>query len=74
MKDPFSSSEVSTLLVPVGCVDRDAARRAVAERAIDRADLEQLLDLLGLWPRDDPPAPGTASTSPDSGPGKHLLD
>ncbi|MFD6913546.1 hypothetical protein [Streptomyces virginiae] len=72
MKDPFSSAEVSTLLAPVGCVDRDAARRAVAERAMDRADLAQLLDLLGLWPRDDPPTPGTAGTSPDSGRGKHL--
>ncbi|MFE6911883.1 hypothetical protein [Streptomyces erythrochromogenes] len=66
MKDPFSSSEASTLLAPVGCVDRGAARRAVADRAVDRADLEQLLDVLGLWPRDDAPAPGTSSASPGS--------
>ncbi|MGW7438544.1 hypothetical protein [Streptomyces sp. NPDC054849] len=74
MKDPFSSTEVSTLLAPAGRVDRDAARRAIADRAIDRADLVQLLDVLGLWPRDDPPAPGTAGTSPDSGRGKDLPD
>ncbi|MFF3088834.1 hypothetical protein ACFVRB_27905 [Streptomyces nojiriensis] len=55
-------------------MDRDAARRAVADRAIDRADLAQLLDVLGLWPRDDPPAPGTAGTSPDSGRGKDRPD
>ncbi|MFJ3728717.1 hypothetical protein ACIPYQ_39975 [Streptomyces sp. NPDC090045] len=62
MKDPFSSTEASTLLASVGSVDRDAARRAVADRAIDCDDLAQLLDLLGLWPSDDPAARGTAST------------
>ncbi|MEU9376558.1 hypothetical protein AB0D94_22675 [Streptomyces sp. NPDC048255] len=67
MKDPFSSAEVSTLLFPVGSVDRGAARRAVADRAIDRTDLAQLLDLLGLWPGDDPPARGTASALADPG-------
>ncbi|WP_331747240.1 hypothetical protein OG365_40090 (plasmid) [Streptomyces sp. NBC_00853] len=74
MKDPFSSSEASTLLAPVGVVDRNAARRAVAARALDRADLAQLLDLLGLWPRDEPPAPGMAGTSPDSERGKDRPD
>lgn len=70
MKDPFSSAEVSTLFAPLGFVDRDAARRAVAERATDRADLVQLLDMLGLWLRDDPPVPGTASTPVESGLGR----
>ncbi|WP_314249980.1 hypothetical protein [Streptomyces sp. DSM 40907] len=74
MKDPFSSSEVPTLLAPVGVVDRDAARRAVADRSTDRADLAQLLDVLGLWPRDDPPAPGAAGTPADSGLGKNRPD
>ncbi|MCX4808715.1 hypothetical protein OG594_45365 [Streptomyces sp. NBC_01214] len=74
MKDPFSSSEASTLLAPVGVVDRNAARRAAADRAIDRADLAQLLDVLSLWPRDDPPAPGTTGTSPDSERGKDRPD
>ncbi|GHI82931.1 hypothetical protein ACWGFX_08345 [Streptomyces xanthophaeus] len=69
MKDPFSSAEASTLQPPVGSVDRDAARRAVADRAIDRADLTRLLDLLGLWPGDDPPARGMASASADPGEG-----
>ncbi|MEU6215582.1 hypothetical protein ABZ891_37535 [Streptomyces sp. NPDC047023] len=55
MKDPFSSAETSTLLTPSGVVDRDAARRAVADRALDRADLAHLLDVLGLRPADDPP-------------------
>ncbi|MGW1765131.1 hypothetical protein ACWCQL_13775 [Streptomyces sp. NPDC002073] len=68
MKDPFSSAEASTLLSPVGFVDRDAARRAVAERATDGADLTQLLDMLGLWPSDDPLMPGTASVSGKSPP------
>ncbi|MFJ3723194.1 hypothetical protein ACIPYQ_11555 [Streptomyces sp. NPDC090045] len=62
MKDPFSSAEASTLLAPVGSVDRDAARRGVADRASDRGDLAQPLDLLGLWPSGDPAARGTAST------------
>ncbi|WP_327732707.1 hypothetical protein OG749_01425 [Streptomyces nojiriensis] len=74
MKDPFSSAEASTLLAPVGVLDRNAARRAVADRATDRADLAQLLDLLGLWPHDDPPAPGTAARSADSGLGKDRPD
>ncbi|MCX4546542.1 hypothetical protein [Streptomyces sp. NBC_01565] len=70
MKDPFSSAEVSTLLAPVGRVDRNAARRAVADRAADRADLTRLLDMLGLLPGDDPPAPSTVGTPADSGLGK----
>ncbi|MCX4718755.1 hypothetical protein [Streptomyces virginiae] len=70
MKDPFSSAEVSTLFALVGFVDRGAARRAVAERATDRADLERLIDMLGLWPDDDPPVPGTASTPVEREPGR----
>ncbi|MFE1876781.1 hypothetical protein ACFW9N_39000 [Streptomyces sp. NPDC059496] len=58
------------LLAPVGCVDRSTARRAVA----DRAYLAQLLDLLGLWPRDDLPVPGMACTPPDAGLGKDRPD
>lgn len=69
MKDPFSSAEVSTLLAPVGFVDRDAARRAVAERATDHADLARLLDILGLRPSDDPPTPRKAITPAESRPG-----
>ncbi|MFB7257573.1 hypothetical protein [Streptomyces nojiriensis] len=71
MKDPFSSAEASTLLAPVEVMDRNAARRAVAERATDRADLVQLLDMLGLWPHDDPTLPGTASTPVEPEPGRN---
>lgn len=70
MKDPFSSAEVSPLFAPVGRVDRHAARRAAAERATDRADLARLLDMLGLWPGDDPPPmPGRATTPTEAEPG-----
>ncbi|MFJ3205803.1 hypothetical protein [Streptomyces sp. NPDC086989] len=71
MKDPFSSTEASTLLSPVGSVDRDAARRAVADRAIDRTDLAQLLDLLGLCRGRAMTRPPTAQASAlaDSGEG-----
>ncbi|MEU3727392.1 hypothetical protein [Streptomyces sp. NPDC031705] len=54
MKDPFGCDEPA-LLARAGSVDRAAARRAVASRATSAEDLESLLDMIGLWPRDDPP-------------------
>ncbi|MBW5482494.1 hypothetical protein [Streptomyces bambusae] len=55
VKDPFGCDEPALLARP-GTADRDAARRAVASRAADGADLGVLLDMLGLRPGDDPPA------------------
>ncbi|MCB5169068.1 hypothetical protein LG634_30180 [Streptomyces bambusae] len=54
MKDPFACDEPA-LLARSGPADRAAARRTVASRATGSADLQDLLDMLGLWPRDDPP-------------------
>lgn len=53
MKDPFGCDE-SSLLSRAGTVDRAAARRAVGSRALGAADLNALLDMLGLRPEDDP--------------------
>ncbi|WP_327302130.1 hypothetical protein OG730_00115 [Streptomyces sp. NBC_01298] len=36
-------------------MNRTAARRAVAARAVGTADLDVLLDMLGLRPEGDPP-------------------
>lgn len=69
MKDPFSSAEASALPACVDYVDRDAARRAVAGRAVDRGDLALLLDLLGLWPSDDPAAGEAGSFFSGESPG-----
>ncbi|WP_030774042.1 hypothetical protein [Streptomyces sp. NRRL F-2664] len=49
MKDPFGCSEPAQL-IPAGVVGEGAAYRAVAARATDPADLEMLLDMLGLVP------------------------
>ncbi|MCJ0872567.1 hypothetical protein [Streptomyces sp. AP-93] len=54
MKDPFGCDE-SAFLPRSGAVDRAAARRAVASRAVGTADLNVLLDMLGLRPEDDRP-------------------
>ncbi|MGE7388016.1 hypothetical protein ACQKM2_21330 [Streptomyces sp. NPDC004126] len=54
MKDPFGCDEPA-LPARAGAVDRAAARRAVAARAIGSEDLAALLDMIGLWPDDDPP-------------------
>ncbi|MFF5703747.1 hypothetical protein ACFY7H_14745 [Streptomyces sp. NPDC012794] len=54
MKDPFGCDEPA-LLARADSMDRAAARRAVASRALDAEDLEALLDMIGLWPKDDPP-------------------
>ncbi|MFF3214171.1 hypothetical protein ACFYYB_26290 [Streptomyces sp. NPDC002886] len=53
MKDPFSCDEPA-LQARAGIVGRAAARRAVASRAVGTADLNVLLDILGLLPEDDP--------------------
>ncbi|MEU8434147.1 hypothetical protein AB0F18_14745 [Streptomyces sp. NPDC029216] len=56
MKDPFGCDEPSLLAVGTEA-DRSSARRAVAARATGDEDLRALLDMLGLWPADDPPPP-----------------
>ncbi len=38
---------------PRTVAERDVARRAVAGFATDSSDLRYLLDVLGLWPKDD---------------------
>ncbi|MFD0358653.1 hypothetical protein ACFVHW_33700 [Streptomyces sp. NPDC127110] len=60
MKDPFGCDE-PTLPARAATVDRAAARRAVAARAIGAEDLAALLDMIGLWPDDDPPQEGWRS-------------
>ncbi|MFE1555221.1 hypothetical protein ACFW6V_09540 [Streptomyces sp. NPDC058734] len=60
MKDPFGCDEPA-LPARAGTVDRAAARRAVAARAIGAEDLAALLDMIGLWPDDDPPQEGWRS-------------
>ncbi|MFD6892484.1 hypothetical protein [Streptomyces sp. NPDC059957] len=57
VKDPFGCDEPA-FLARAGTVDRAAARRAVASRAVGAADLDVLLDILGLQPEDDPPEEG----------------
>ncbi|EFL13061.1 hypothetical protein [Streptomyces sp. C] len=54
MKDPFGCDEPA-LPARAGAMDRAAARRAVAARATGAEDLAALLDMIGLWPDDDPP-------------------
>ncbi|MET9610780.1 hypothetical protein ABZZ17_37815 [Streptomyces sp. NPDC006512] len=54
MKDPFACDDPA-VLAPCATGDRAAARRAVAAHATDRADLQTLLDVLGLLPEHDPP-------------------
>ncbi|QES51719.1 hypothetical protein DEJ50_31585 [Streptomyces venezuelae] len=54
MKDPFACEE-QALLAPSAPADRAAARRTVAARAVDRAELLLLIDMLGLHPEHDRP-------------------
>lgn len=64
MKDPFGCDEPA-LLACSGPADRTAARRAVAARAADPAELALLLDMLGLLPEDDPsPRPSPRPSRP----------
>ncbi|MER6053483.1 hypothetical protein ABT168_39680, partial [Streptomyces sp. NPDC001793] len=62
MTDEHRSADDTARAVP-GDEERRLARRALADRARDAADLSLLMDMLGLDPRrdpgrDTPPGPG----------------
>ncbi|MFJ7266896.1 hypothetical protein ACIQV3_09555 [Streptomyces sp. NPDC099050] len=53
MKDPFACDD-PPVLSPFAPADRVAARRTVAAHAHSPAELEMLLDMLGLVPDEKP--------------------